>query len=237
MPVDKLVASLYFIGIIIVLVIGDFGVLTIPGVVVAIFGIIAIYKKHYSIASLAAILAATISITAQSITGWCMSCIIAAAMFAIAGLLACERKMQLIGIPIFLVILILSLSSIVPVNGMKTANSSKSSSPSPQADLINALADPGKDLNTQIPLLYVSEYCPSCKDVLKRYIQNDPQGQHWRPVMVSPGHADKSMLTDMGYTGEVYQSVSVSQAVPCLIFGNKKYIGERNILSVFVPGE
>lgn len=235
MPVDKLVASFYFICVIIVLFIGNFGILTIPGLIVAVFGLITMYKKYYSIGAFVAILAATISVIAQSIIGWCMSCIIAATMFSIAGLLACERKMQLIGIPILLVILILSLSSIVPVNGMKTANNSKSSSLSPRAYLINSLAEPGKDLNTQIPLLYISEYCPSCKEVLKQYIKNDPQGDRWQPVMVSPRQVGNSMLTDMGYTGEVYQSGAVSQIVPCLEMGNQKYIGAKNILSFFIP--
>lgn len=240
MLIDKLIALLYLIGAIFVLTIGDFGVLTIPGVIVAVFGVIAMCQKCYLAAGLSSTLAAITSFIAQSFTGWCISCTIAAAMFAIAGLLSYGKKLKLLlGIPALLLISYFILSSTLSVNEVRTANRYENnfSVSLPLDSHTNALAEPGKGENKQIPLLYVSAYCPSCKEVLKRYIENDPQGDHWQPVMVSPGQVGISMLTDMGYTGKVYQSGSALQAVPCLKFGDEKYIGEKNILSAFVTGE
>ncbi len=231
MSLDKWLSSAYFIGIVGVLSFGNFGVLTIPGIIVAISCLALIYKTYYSIAAFIAILAATISFLAQAIIGWCVSCIIAAVMFAIAGLLASRRKIQLLfGIPILFGILVFILPNIV----------SKDSSESyPVTSALHTskanISDYEKVRNSSIPLLYVSAFCPSCKDILKRYIESDPQGKYWRPVIVSHGQEGDQMLNDMGYTGELYHEIAVSKAVPCLEIRNEKYVGQRNILSAFIP--
>lgn len=233
LPIDKILSLGYFICIVAVLLLGNFGLLTIPGIMISIFCIIAVYYRRFSVAAVISILAATTSFIAQALTGWCISCIIAATMFVIAGLLTSSRKIQLLfGIPILFGLLIFILPGIVS----KDSSVSYPVSPSLHTSKPN-ISDYEKEPNNSIALLYVSAYCPSCKEVLKQYIESDPQGEYWRPVIVSSGQVGKSMLMNMGYVGEQYLDPSPAKIVPCLEIGQNKYVGMNKILSVYVPGK
>ena len=71
---EGIINALFFIGAFIVLLLNTFGLLTIPGLIVALLCVFFIYKKNYITVSILALLTGAGSLLAQSVTAFCPYC-------------------------------------------------------------------------------------------------------------------------------------------------------------------
>lgn len=194
-----------------VLITGKFGVLTIPGIIMALLGIYFARKQEHVTVATIGVLTATGSYMAQSFTYYCYTCTLAATLFAIAGILAliqdrAEHYKVTIGLIVLLCLGLFSLNSMFQFY----------QNPVIQDEPYIAQAVEQSDK----PLLYVSPTCKACTSMLEKVLAYDSNGEKCL-VVVTPIRALASVETELknrGYTGEV---ISASQSptgfVPVLI--------------------
>jgi len=194
----------------VVLITGKFGVLTIPGVIMALLGIYFARKQEHVIVATIGVLTATGSYIAQSFTYYCFTCTIAATLFAIAGILAliqdrAEHYKATIALIALLCLGLFSLNSMFQFY---------------QNPVIRDETYIAQAAGSNKPLLYVSSTCKACTSMLEKVLTYDSNGEKCL-VVVTPIRALASVETELknrGYTGEV---ISANQSptgfVPVLI--------------------
>jgi hypothetical protein len=222
MPIEKegIINTLFFIGALIVLLINNFGPLTIPGILMALVCVYSIYKKRYHISAILALAAAAGSFLAQSLTVFCPYCTLAATLFILGGLVGFtieppQKPLTIISLFGLSLISILLLINLLPEYH--------------QSPIIAQQTTVARAVNEK-PRLYFSPDCHSCEDVLQQFIESDPQGLMWQPV-VTPNTSlvrGEIILKEKGYTGEVISvSTSPTKFVPVLQVNDQLYRGKE----------
>lgn len=215
--------ALFFFIAGVILVLGSFGTLTIPGIIASLSGIFFIRKP--GIAALIGITAASGSLAGQSLTAFCLYCALSATSFAIAGLIALALATRqhpawiLVIIPLFLSLGTFVLTS--PIGDART-----------EAIIVQKTRITVKE-EVQLPELYFMPSCKSCPKVLEYLVAEDPKGQFWQPVVVPNSSLldGEKKLRSMGYVGKVIcASGSPGRMVPCLLVNGTLIEGATNIL-------
>lgn len=206
-----------------ILLYAEIGILTIPGVIMALVGIFLIVKDKVIELAVICVLTATGSFFAQYVTVFCMYCTIAATLFALTGifsLLVDKAKHPKIAITLIVVLMagLFSLNSvfyfyqnpIIEHNGIVYAKKSE-----------------------EKPLLYISPTCKGCTLLLEEIIEYDSSGKNWMPVSIPYRSLNQSekMLKEMGYTGEIQVSgVSPTGFVPVLFLDENTILRGEEII-------
>lgn len=225
--------ALIYLSAIIILGVSRFGILTIPGIIIALLGIALALKKKFALASTIGILTATGSYIAQYLTAFCPSCTLAATIFAIGGIISfipivrSKPGLALLTVPLVISAALLGSVAIPedtrPMVYITPASTAKAEEVGSEVVSITSNQELKK------PQLFFSVTCPSCKKAIEEYVKQDPGGQYWQPVVV-PQMAlvqGEDMLKGYGYTGSVLSAAkSPGRAVPCLLVAeNDMYIG------------
>ncbi len=220
MPVTKegIINTLFFIGTLIVLLINTFGLLTIPGIIMALACVYCIYKKRYHMTAIIALIAAAGSFLAQTLTVFCPYCTLAATLFMLGGLMGFIIEPKT---PFIAPLLGLSLVSVALLINLMPDFS--------QSPIIAQQTVVAQAINEK-PRLYFSPDCHSCNDALQQFIEADPQGLLWQPV-VTPHTSlarGEMILREKGYTGEVISApTSPTKFVPVLQLKDQLYRGKE----------
>jgi len=206
---------------IILLLVGEYGLLTMPGIVAAVAGIICTYKNR-TIAALIGITAATSSFIGQYSVVFCPYCFISAMMFAFAGTLC------LIDIskekPLWSLILIPMMTSLILLSFSILPEDNRTEIITPDIYSKTTIASGAK--------LYISVSCPSCKEVIPHLLSLDKEGKSWQPVIIPTSALSKGekMLREQGYQGVVYSAPSSpNNKIPCLQNNNDIISGSKKI--------
>lgn len=237
-------AALFFAGAAALLIFHGAGPLKVPGMVVAITAA-GLAAGGYALgASLIGIAAASISFLAQARFGFCLDCTLAASCFAAGGLLAgaasCNKRPA--GAVIFALCLIASMS--VFIYGMNKATLPVATAVNPQTaegmpvypSSSPTSAGPGRPAD--IVELYFSPWCSHCNEAVAAYVQADPEGKKWRPVVVPEAAlADgEKELRDLGYRGPVAVApASPSGGVPCVRLPGGGVVTGSGRVTQFIP--
>lgn len=216
---EGIINALFFIGAFIVLLLNTFGLLTIPGLIVALLCVFFIYKKNYITVSILALLTGAGSLLAQSVTAFCPYCTIAAVLFILGGLCSVIINPPSLRVSLFVIgVTILCLSLI---NGFLPVYQQ---SPIVAQEVLTTQAVNDK------PKLYISPDCRACKDIIQQFIDNDPEGESWQPV-ITPTillARGEHYLREKGYVGEVISAPkSPTQFIPVLQVGEQFYRGKE----------
>lgn len=222
----KKIINIFFFGVaFIVLILGPFGVLTMPGLFVAIIASYFILKEHYILAATLGVFAATGSYTAQAFSTFCPYCTVSASSFAIGGIISLilNKERYLIITSGLIVVLLIGLFSL---NSMFYHY---------QNPTILADVRVTNNEQTDKPLFYISPSCGSCKSYLDELIKVDPEGLKWQVVTIPIRSLAQSeaMLREKGYKGSIIAAPSSpTNFVPVLIDGEEIYRGQEinNIL-------
>jgi hypothetical protein len=206
--------SFLFILVIAVLLYADFGILTGPGIAAALLGIYFTLTSRLLLVAMISVTAAACSFIGQSMVAYCPYCTMAATGFLITGtysLLKIASKHAVIAMALCAVSVIsvgIFAMSIVAY-----------------ADTRNPIIENGKAITYSKPIednkpkLYLSPTCPSCKDVMKEFVESDPRGDKWQPVIIPHSSLvqGEKMLREAGYEGEVISaSNSPGNRIPVL---------------------
>lgn len=232
---ERAVSALFFLVTIIILLTARFGPLTLPGVVAAALGALFSLAGLEFFTAAVGVLSASVSFSAQALVGVCGSCTFAAACFAAAGLVSVARVGK--NKPVIAVFLMLPL-----ITGLLLY--------SYRLDTSNYLLENGKTAETEnastaiiqdeagrpdVQLFYFSPWCESCEEPLRAFVEKDPKGETWQPVVV-PTLAmaqGEAMIRKMGYTGKVISAPSSpSGGIPCLQMPDKTLlVGQKRVLN------
>lgn len=216
----KTLSIILFLSVITILLIGEMGALTIPGIIAAIIGIGCVFKYQH-ITALIGITSATCSFIGQYLVAYCPYCTIAAFMFAFAGTLC------LINIPQWSLTLIPLMISLIVFSTIFLPEDMR-------IEYIQPVQ--ASSVTTTGAKLYISLSCPSCKDALLYCISQDKKGETWQPVIVPNSTLQKGeiYLKELGYEGVVMSaSASPNRKVPCLVYEDQLYTGTKQIISNF----
>lgn len=219
---EGIINALFFLTALIVLLINDFGILTIPGLIVAVIAMYFALTGRYLYSAYLGVITAFSSFLAQFITTFCSCCTLAATAFLIGGLMSL-LSLKSKNITINLSLLALSAAALL----LLVINlPSYEQRPIIAQPVVN-IGSTSKDTK---PMLYISPGCKSCKPVLEEFVEFDPKGIYWQPVIIpavllAQGEAS---LKEKGYTGEVKSSFnSPSRFVPLLEINGQYYQGEE----------
>lgn len=224
---EGLFPALFFFLAIIILVLGPLGPLTMPGILAGLAGVIFAAKKLLPISALIGVIGASISLIGQALTAICPYCTVAATMFAIGGLLSLALIVG--NKPVWMTLLLPLIASIV----FFAANTIPHDMRSFNIAVQNSSGQINQS-NMDIPLLFISPGCKSCKEAVQEYVRLDPDGKYWMPVIVPNMGLNKGTdgLRKLGYTGQVYSaSTSPSAIVPCLKNGDQIFSGSGNVIA------
>ncbi len=220
---EALSSALFFLAALIILLLGEPGLLTYPGIAAAIIGSILVLSGYFSMAAALGILSASASLVGQAATVICPYCTMAALSFLVAGitagiLLSSKNHAVFILIPLLIVLL-------VSVGMYSEHSSIDTRQMAYRAPDMIAATDRNREYRQavrekrKVPELYISTGCKSCQETLICFVALDPQGNNWQPVIV-PDYClekGKELLREYGYKGAVASSsASPSGAVPCL---------------------
>jgi len=219
---EGVISALFFITALIFLAINTFGMLTIPGLIVAVIALYCSLTGRYLYSAYLGVAAAFGSFLTQFITTFCSYCTLAATAFLVGGLISL-LFLKSKNITAILSLLTLSvLSAILLVANL------------PSYEQKPVIAQPvvitGSTIKDNKPMLYISPGCKSCKPVLEEFVKLDPNGTYWQPVIVpavllAQGEA---ILKDKGYTGEIKSSFSSpTRSVPLLEINGQYYQGSQ----------
>ena len=219
---EGIINALFFLTAFIFLIINSFGMLTIPGLIVAVIALYCSLTGRYLYSAYLGVAAAFGSFLTQFITTFCSYCTLAATAFLVGGLISL-LFLKSKNITATLILLTLSvLSAILLVVNL------------PSYEQKPVIAQPvvitGATIKDNKPILYISPGCKSCKSVLEEFVKFDPNGTYWQPVIVpavllAQGEA---ILKDKGYMGEVKSSFSSpTRFVPLLEINGQYYQGKE----------
>lgn len=213
-----------------VLVISGHGPLVWPGVLASVAGAVFCVLKKPVLAMPLGILPAALSMAAQAFYGVCLSCLLAAFFFAIAGVfcgvhLSKKRPGAVLVAMLVLFCVALFLEANITSAKAQFARNGESAA---------EITVPGKEkVSKPFPRLYFSPWCGNCAEAVFLFIERDREGKEWTPVVV-PAYAleeGKRYLKERGYTGEVFSAgASPGGGVPCLELKNGDLLlGSRKI--------
>lgn len=214
-----------FAGSLAILALDPMGLLNGPGIAAASLGLILVWKRRYVMAAFLGIMVASVSMIAQALTAICSNCTWAALGFAFAGIISLVKIRE--EHPVYTAALTAILcGALFSYAGVARAVLNEGAAAVHHEDRISpGPAGPAR--------LYLSMSCPACKPVLEAFIEADPEGCHWIPVVIPAGYLEQGneWLAEAGYTGAVIAaSESPTGAVPSLIYDGRYYTGDREIL-------
>lgn len=241
MPILRYLSIALFLAAGAALLLWTRGSLMWPGIVAVLGGILFCVMRREMMAVACGTIGAGVSLTAQALSAICPQCMLCAVLMGAAGLTAgfylIRSKpgwMLVLLSPILIGCSVLSISlATAPVREMPVATMY-----SRAYTMTTAIAPerPENDQELAIPRLYFSPWCGHCDEVLAAFIEHDPEGTSWVPVIV-PKHAFKegqTVLLALGYEGS---AMSASQApgldVPVLEAEGKLYVGASRIIDWF----
>lgn len=219
---EALSSALFFLAALTILLLGEPGLLTYPGIAAAIIGSILVLSGYYGMTAALGILSASASLAGQAATVICPYCTMAALSFLVAGitagiLLSSKNHALFILIPL-LIVLLVSVGMYSEQSPMDTRQMAYHAPDMIAADRNREYSQAVRE-DRKVPELFISTGCKSCKETLICFVALDPQGNNWQPVIV-PDYCleqGKELLREYGYTGAVgSSSASPSGAVPCL---------------------
>lgn len=228
-------SALLFSVAIAVLLTARFGPLTLPGAAAAALGALFSLAGLEVCAAAVGVLAASVSFGAQALVGVCGSCTFAAACFAAAGLVSIARVGK--ERPAIAILLVLPLIAGLLVYGYRldTSNYLPENGKTAEAETASATIVQDEAGRPDIPLFYFSPWCESCDEPLREFVEKDPKGETWQPVVVPSSALNKGgeVLKEMGYTGRVISAPSSpSGGIPCLQMPDKTLlVGQKRVLN------
>lgn len=218
---EGIFSTLFFLIALIFLIINSFGIFTIPGIIVAVLATYFSLANKIQYSAILGITTATLSFIAQYVTAFCLGCTLAASSFALGGLISLlflHSKNMLLNVSLVstLIIGIFFMVSNLPEYY--------------QEPIVVKQTTQTKSIEQNKANLYISTECSSCDSVINKFVQADPKGKYWQPVIVS--HMllarGEAMLRDKGYEGYVESaSQSPTGFVPVLQAHNQYYRGEE----------
>lgn len=210
---------LFFLAALIVLLFNTFGLLTIPGIIIALVCMFLVYKKQQPIVAALAVLTGLGSFIAQSVMAFCPYCTIAATLFIFGGL--CSLIIKPPKTWISATLLVLSLASIFLLANLIPDYV--------QSPIITQPVNIAQAANDK-PKLYLSPDCGACKEVVQQFIDSDPKGENWQPVIIPTISLARGehYLREKGYIGEVISAPeSPTKFVPVLQIKDQLYKGKE----------
>lgn len=224
----------FFLAALIVLLTTKYGPLTLPGAVVAAAGVgFSLFGLNLPAAATGT-LSATVSFAAQATVGICPSCTLAAVFFALAGVVSSLCLVR-DGRSVWAIALALPLVCSLSFFGFRLH-------PKP-AEKIGAGLQPPAPVSSSVQgkrqvqaqetlLLYYSPWCEYCDEPLRAFIEKDPEGRSWKPVVVPYSSEGEREVREMGYRGEVLSAPeSPGRGFPCLrLPDGSVFVGKKKIL-------
>jgi hypothetical protein len=220
---EGIISALFFLTAFIFLMFNRMGILTIPGLIIAIAGIYLSLKSRYIYSAFLGILTGLGSFFAQYITAFCPFCTISATAFLLGGLLSMvflrSENMKLnLGL--------LSLSAMAAVLLLLNLPHYEQQPIVAQPVAVSGSQGALETVTTDKAILYISPECKSCKTVIDQFIKFDTQGIYWQPVIIPAAllSQGEAMLKEKGYTGEVKSAFnSPTRFVPLLEIDEQYY--------------
>lgn len=188
---------------------GTSGYLTLPGILVAITGIVFTLKKRYKVVGVLFFTAFLGSFVGQIIFFFCLSCSVAAGLFLVAAIIALSINYRYATVMIAVVVAAVIIAIYASSLGISKIVRDKD-------------------------LLYTSPYCSSCTVIVERLIAYDCMGNTWNPVIVpeSAEQEGKKQLRMAGYKGIVRSGKSPMGVVPCIVRGeNGEIVVGKSVLA------
>lgn len=219
---EGVISTLFFLIAFICLIINTFGTLTIPGLVVAVIAIYCSFTNKYLYSACLGVMAAFGSFLIQFLTVFCPYCTLAATAFLVGGVLSL-LFLQSKNMAVNFILLALS---IVAVALLVINLPSYEQKPL----IVQPVAIAESTIQNNKPKLYVSPSCKSCKPILDKFVEFDPKGTYWQPVIIPAVLLVQGevILKEKGFTGEVKSSFSSpTRFVPLLEVDGKYYRGEE----------
>lgn len=208
------------------------GPLLWPGVAVATLGFAACITERNTLAVACGTITAAIGLAAQAVYGICMSCVLVAALFGLAGLISSislintrPKLALLLNVPLLCGSLYLGIH-------ISTHDYLAPKQLTKYIAQIQSVNIPDERVDTTLPVLYFSPWCPPCGDTIKLFIEKDPEGETWQPVVVPHNAIEDgtNYLLELNYTGKIISaSKSPGLGVPCLLFEDEIYTGPKQI--------
>ena len=228
-------SALLFSAAIAVLLTARFGPLTLPGVVAAALGALFSLAGLDVFAAAVGVLSASVSFSAQALVGVCGSCTFAAACFAVAGLVSVARVGK--NKPVIAVFLMLPLiTGLLLYNYRLDVSNDLKNSKTAETETASATIVQGEAGRPDVPVLYFSPWCEYCEEPLREFVEKDPEGRAWQPVVIPSSALNKGeeMLKEMGYTGKLVSApASPSSEIPCLQMPDGRLlVGQQKIIRV-----
>lgn len=226
----------FFLAALIVLLTTKYGPLTLPGAVVAAAGVgFSLFGLNLPAAATGT-LSATVSFAAQATVGICPSCTLAAVFFALAGIVSSLRLVEdgriawAIALALFLVCSLFFFGFRLhpkPAEEIRVGLQ-------PPAPVLSSAQGKRQEQAQGVPYLYYSPWCEYCDEPLRAFIEKDPEGRSWKPVVVpySAVSEGEREVREMGYRGEVLSAPeSPGRGFPCLqLPDGSVFVGKKKIL-------
>lgn len=171
------------------------------------------------------------SFWAQSFLGVCPTCVLAASLFAIAGILSLANQklsLSVLAGVLFLVSGLVAFQHNLPEqrNLVIAVNSQETFKTDPVSQNIE------RNIESKQAKLFFSPLCPHCHEGVKELARYDPEGKKCLPVICPAAavYGGEKMLRDAGYTGKyALAEGSPRRAYPCLQVGDAYYIGDTSV--------
>ena len=217
---EGIINALFFLTALIVLLINDFGILTIPGLIVAVIAMYFALTGRYLYSAYLGVITAFSSFLAQFITTFCSCCTLAATAFMIGGLLSLlflKSKNMVVNLSLLFLSAITALILVINL-------------PSYEQHPMVTQSVITRSTSSNKPVLYISPDCKSCKAVIDEFIEYDHSGTYWQPVVIPAVllAQGETMLKEKGYTGEVKSAFSSpTRFVPLLEINGQYYRGDK----------
>ncbi len=206
-----------------VLLTSKIGILTIPGILMAIIGLYFLYKENYIGSATIAIFTSTGSLIVQSYTAFCLSCTITASLFALAGVVGLlQDKGEHLKLNIILICILLV--------GVFFLSSMLVFYQNPAIQDKGLVLEQKKTTTEEKAKLYISPSCSFCDEYLDYLIEQDILGEKCIVVTVPIRSLAKTQqdLKDKGFKGEVLSTAqSPTNFVPVLIFNEEVLTGSK----------
>jgi len=177
------------------------------------------------------------SFWAQSLYGVCPTCVGAASVFALAGIVSLSR--QRMTVPAFAGLVFLISGLIAFQHNLPDQRNLVLQTKEIKASEIKASQPIKSELKETVSekqtKLYFSPLCPRCHEVVRLFVAHDPEGKTWTPVICPTvaRYGGIAMLTSAGYKGTYsVADSSPTRSYPCLEANGRYYVGDKTIKEV-----
>lgn len=198
------------------------GLLNLPGIIMAALGIWASYKGKEKLAAIAGTIPSAGSFVAQGIYGLCVTCTVAATLFAIAAAFAIYEDYRKGGVRTAGACLALIIAGSLFLLAHTTTSTNTQTN-------THTLAH----THTAKYMVYINPECQACEDTLRYLIKGDPCGKKWQPVVVPRAelYGAERKLSRMGYMGEIMTADdNPGNVFPTMQIGERLYTGKKQII-------